>query len=138
MKIAPVIAISFATFVSPLIGQDNSSLVWAPKPKTLPGYVAPHRPHTKLADLKAKHKGSDDWQEVVVDDDHLNAVYISSAPGTKTPRRFHPDTREWWVVRDGQIRFSIDGQQPFFASKGWMVQVPYRTPYTKETVGGNA
>jgi mannose-6-phosphate isomerase-like protein (cupin superfamily) len=139
MKIARVLAIGFATLVSPLIGQDNnSSLAWAPKPKNLPGYAAPHRPHTRLADLLAKHEGSDNWQEVVVDDDHLNAVYISSAPGTKTPRRFHPDTREWWVIGEGQIRFTIDGQQPFVASKGWMVQVPYRTPYTMETVGDKA
>src|SRR5260370_7558068 len=124
MNTAPVFAISFAALVSPLIGQDNnSSLVWAPKPKNLPGYVAPHRPHTKLAELQAKHAGSDNWQEVIVDDDHLNAVYISSAPGTKTPRRFHPDTREWWVVRDGQIRFSIHAQQPFVPSKTWMLQV---------------
>jgi len=131
-------ALVFATLVSSLLGQENSSLAWAPKPNTLPSYAAPHRPHTRLSDLLAKHKGSDNWQEVVVDDDHLNAVYISSAPGTKPPKRFHPDTREWWVIRDGQIRFSIDGQQPFVASKGWMVQVPYRTPYTMETVGEKA
>ena len=45
------------------------------------------------------------------------------------------DTREWWAVQDGQIRFSIDGQAPFVASKGYLVQVPYRTFYTMETVG---
>jgi quercetin dioxygenase-like cupin family protein len=22
------------------------------------------------------------------------------------------DTREWWVIQDGQVRFSIDGQEP--------------------------
>jgi hypothetical protein len=86
-------AFVFAFLVTPLVGQDNGTLVWAPKPKTLPRYVAPQRPHTKLAELLAKHAGSGNWQEVIVDDDHLNAVYISSAPGTKTQRRFHPDTR---------------------------------------------
>jgi quercetin dioxygenase-like cupin family protein len=45
------------------------------------------------------------------------------------------DTREWWVIQDGQIRFTIDGQQPFVASKGYLVQVPYRNMYTMETVG---
>lgn len=132
MKTALVFAI---TLSGALAAQDNSPLAWAPKPTTLPKYVAPHRPHTKLADLLAKHKGARDWREVVVDDDHLNGVYISSAPGTKTPKRFHPDTREWWIVMGGQIRFNIDGQQPFTASKGWLVQVPYRTAYTLETVG---
>ena len=56
-------------------------------------------------------------------------------PGKKTPRRMNADTREWWVIQDGQIRFTIDGQEPFVASKGYLVQVPYRTMYTMETVG---
>ena len=29
------------------------------------------------------------------------------------------DTREWWFIQDGQIRFTIDGQEPFVASKGF-------------------
>src|ERR1043166_6796846 len=56
-------------------------------------------------------------------------------PGKKTPKRAKVDTREGWIVRDGQIRFTIDGQEPFVASKGFLVQVPYRTFYTMETVG---
>ena len=35
----------------------------------------------------------------------------------------------------GQIRFHIQGQEPFVASKGWLVQVPYRNVYWMETVG---
>jgi mannose-6-phosphate isomerase-like protein (cupin superfamily) len=30
----------------------------------------------------------------------------------------HPDTREWWVIQSGQIRFPIDGQEPSVAKKG--------------------
>ena len=56
-------------------------------------------------------------------------------PAMKTPRQFHPDTRAWWIVQDGQIRFSIEGQEPFVASKGYMVQVPYRNIFSMETVG---
>src|SRR5262249_23479515 len=37
-----------------------------------------------------------------------------------------------------QIRFAIDGQEPFVASKGYLVQVPYRTMYTMETIGDRA
>jgi mannose-6-phosphate isomerase-like protein (cupin superfamily) len=135
MKTAVVFVIVLAGLLVPATGQKQDAIFWAPKPASLPAYVAPHRPHTKLADLLEKHKGAHDWREVVVDDDHLNAVYISSAPGARTPRRLHPDTREWWVVMDGQIRFAIEGQPPFVASKGWMVQVPYRTAYTMETIG---
>ena len=39
------------------------------------------------------------------------------------------------MVQDGQIRFTIDGQEPILASKGFIVQVPYRTMYTLETIG---
>ena len=110
-------------------------IVWSPK-ATKPGdWTPPHKPHTKLADLLAKHKGRADWVETIVDDDTLHADYISAAPGSKTPRRMNADTREWWVVQDGQIRFTIDGQEPILASKGFIVQVPYRTMYTLETIG---
>jgi mannose-6-phosphate isomerase-like protein (cupin superfamily) len=74
----------------------------------------------------------------VVDDSSLHADYVSMAPGVKTPRQFHPDTRAWWIVQDGQIRFSIEGQEPFVASKGYLVQVPYRNVFSMETVGDKA
>ncbi len=110
-------------------------IVWSPKASAPPGWTPPHRPHTKLADLLASHKGQLDWAETMVDDDTLHADYISMAPGGRTPRRMNTDTREWWVIQDGQLRFTIDGQEPFVASKGYLVQVPYRTFYTIETVG---
>jgi mannose-6-phosphate isomerase-like protein (cupin superfamily) len=134
VKLTFVLAVALAT-VLPLGAQQKGLLSWAPKPKTLPRYVPPERPLTKLAELRSKHRSDKDWREVVVDDDHLNGVYVSMGPGEKTPPRFHPDTREWWVVADGQIRFNIEGQEPFVASKGWLVQAPYRTVYTMETVG---
>src|SRR5687767_6546209 len=113
----------------------QEQFVLAPKAAKLSEYVAPHKPHTKLSDVLAKHKVRADWTEPVVDDDNLHADYISMAPGQKTPRRMNADTREWWVIQDGQVRFTIDGQEPFVASKGFIVQVPYRTMYTLETVG---
>jgi len=110
-------------------------IVWSPKLAAPPEWTPPHRPHMKLVELLAKHKGHADWSDTIVDDDTLHADYISMAPGAKTPRRMNADTREWWVVQDGQIRFAIDGQEPFVASKGYLVQVPYRTFYAMETVG---
>ena len=107
---------------------------WAPKYEAA-RYPSGHRPHTKLADLKAKYKGRSDWREVIVDDDHLKSEYIQISPGTKVSRRFHPDTREWWVVMDGQIRFDIEGQDSFIATKGSMVQVPMQTIYSMEAIG---
>lgn len=110
-------------------------VVWAPKADVLPKYVAPHKPHTKLSEVKAKHVGHADWTELVVNDDMLRGEYVSSAPGTKVPKQLHPDTREFWIILDGQIKFDIEGQQPFVASKGYMVQVPFQTFFSMETVG---
>jgi len=115
--------------------QRNEILAWGPKQITPSEWVGNNRPHYVYADLLAQHKGQANWHQVVMDDEHLKAVFISEAPGTKSPRRFHPDTREWWVITQGQIRFTIDGQEPFVASKGWLVQVPYRTIYSMETIG---
>jgi mannose-6-phosphate isomerase-like protein (cupin superfamily) len=112
-----------------------SQLVWSPKAIKPGGWTAPHKPHTKLSDFLTKHKGQADWIEPVVNDDTLHADYISMAPGKKTSKRMNSDSVEWWVIQDGQVRFNIDGQEPFVASKGYLVQVPYRNMYTMETVG---
>ena len=110
-------------------------LAWAPMPTEPSKWVPPNRPHWKLSELLVKHKGEPNWTETIVNDTTLRAEYISMAPGAKTPRRLHPDTRAWWIVQDGQIRFTIDGQEPFVARKGFLVQVPYRNIYSMETVG---
>jgi mannose-6-phosphate isomerase-like protein (cupin superfamily) len=119
----------------PLLAQQDTRLAWAPVPSQPATWVSPNRPIWKLADLLAQHKGQADWTQTVVSDSLLHADYISMGPGEKTLRRFRPDTREWWIVQDGQIRFTIEGQEPFVASKGFLVQVPYRTVYSMETVG---
>lgn len=115
---------------------SNEEASWAQKPLQVPKYTPPHKPHTKIADVKAAHKGHADWSQIVVDDDHLHGEYIYSAPGTKVSRRFHPDTRAWWVVLEGEIRFEIEGQEPFTATRGSMVQAPMQTIFSMETVGG--
>jgi quercetin dioxygenase-like cupin family protein len=108
---------------------------WAPKPLELPAYVGVNRPHWKLVELLAAHGNDKNWSQTLVEDRHLVASYVSMAPGGRTPRRLHPDTPIFWAVERGQIRFTIEGQAPFVAAKGFLVQVPYRTPYQLETVG---
>jgi quercetin dioxygenase-like cupin family protein len=110
-------------------------VAWAPKPIHPAGWVAPMKPVWRLAELLAAHEGQTDWTQSIVNDNYLHADYISMGPGGKTPRRFNADTREWWIVQDGQIRFTIEGQEPFVAGKGFMVQVPYGNLYSMETVG---
>lgn len=116
--------------------QRGETLVWAPKPIKANPWVAPNKPHWKLSELLASHKSQASWKETIVSDDLLHADYIQMAPGTKTPRKFHPDNRAWWVVQDGQVRFTIEGQpEPIVASKGFLVQVPYRNVYSLEVIG---
>lgn len=108
---------------------------WAEKPARPPAYSAPHKAHTKLSDVRGAHGREQNWRHPVVDDAYLSAAYVSAAPGTKVAPRFHPETRAWWIVLDGQIRFTIEGVDPFIASRGSMVQVPLQTVYAMEVVG---
>ena len=108
---------------------------WATKPVKTPGYTGIHRPWIKLADLKARHKGRPTWREMLVNDGRLTADYFSAAPGTKVTRRFHPDTREWFAVVEGEVRVEIEGQEPFTATRGSLVNIPRQTIYSLETVG---
>jgi quercetin dioxygenase-like cupin family protein len=136
LKPAAAAAIGAFAIFSALKGQDERH-VWAPLPVVPSTWTAPNKPIWKLSELLEKHKGQQNWKETVVSDNLLHADYISMAPGTKTPRQFHPDNRAWWIVQDGEIRFSIEGQEPFVAKKGYLVQVPYRNVYSMETVGDN-
>jgi mannose-6-phosphate isomerase-like protein (cupin superfamily) len=111
------------------------TLAWAPKPARLIPYTAPNKPLWKLSDILKKHAGQQDWAETVVETHDFTGAYISMAPGEKTKTIFYADDRVFWVVQAGQIRFTIDGQEPFVASKGFLVQVPHRVPFRLETVG---
>src|SRR5512134_2314662 len=133
---ACALAFAFA-FARPAFSQEPPLLVLSPKAKS-PGWAGVHRPHTKLRDVLARHAGQADWAETVVDDESLFAQWISMAPGQKTPRRMNGDTREWWIVQSGTLKFSVEGREPLIATKGFMVQVPYRTLYQIENIGTEA
>ena len=108
---------------------------WAPKPLKTPGYRGIQKPWTKLADVKAKHKGQTNWRELLVDDGRLTGEYVSAAPGTTVTPRFHPDTREWFAIVEGEVRVEIEGQEPFTATRGSLVNIPRQTIYALETIG---
>lgn len=123
----------------PLLAQEAQRPVptaaWAPKPIATPAYPPGHRPWVKLADLKARHKAESNWTEKIVDDGRLSGEYYAAAPGTKVSRRFHPDTREWFAVVEGEVRVEIEGQPPFIATRGSLVNIPRQTIYSLETIG---
>jgi mannose-6-phosphate isomerase-like protein (cupin superfamily) len=115
--------------------QRGETLAWAPVPAAPNAWVAPNKPHWKLSELLASHKGKANWRQQVVADSLLQADYVQMAPGTKSKRQFHADNRVWWVMQAGQIKFMIEGQDPIVASKGFLVQAPYRNIYSMEVVG---
>src|SRR5689334_6058401 len=81
--------------------------VWAAKPIKTPPYKAGLKPWVKLGDLKTMHERQVNWHEVIVDDGRLKAEYFSAAPGTRVARSFHPDTREWFAIVEGQVRVEL-------------------------------
>jgi mannose-6-phosphate isomerase-like protein (cupin superfamily) len=110
-------------------------LAWSAKPVQAAPWTAPNKPHWKLSEVLAKHSGQRSWREDIVSDRDFIARYISMAPGEKTKKQFFADDRVFWIVQSGRMRVNIDGQEPFVANPGFMVQVPYRVPYSIETEG---
>ena len=72
----------------------QEQLVLSPKVKKLNDYVAPHKPHTKLADVLAKHKGQTDWVEPIVDDDNLRPLGQANQPFHSAQDLVAPVVRE--------------------------------------------
>ena len=133
-------AVLLAAGAAPVAAQDVKPVptaVWAPKPRQLTPYTAPQRPWITLAEVKKAHAGEPNWRALLVDDGRLMAEYVSAAPGTTVGRRFHPDTREWFAVVEGEVRVDIEGQAPFTATRGSLVNIPRQTLYSVETVGAS-
>ena len=136
MKKQLLIAASIALLAIPALAQDRKVFLdWAPKPDKMKEYTGANKIITRLDDVLAKHKGQANWTEDVVETERYSAKWISMAPGEKTRTQFYGDDRTSWVVWGGQIRFSIKGQEHFVATKGFLVQVPLRVPYSMEVVG---
>ena len=102
-----------------------------------PAYPPRHKPRVALAEIKARHTGEANWRELIVDDGRLTGEYIAAAPGTKTDMRFHPDTREWFAVVEGELKVEIEGQPAIAATRGSLVNIPRQTMYAVETVATN-
>jgi mannose-6-phosphate isomerase-like protein (cupin superfamily) len=116
-------------------GGRGGVTAWAFKPAVLPPFIAPNRPQWKLADILAAHAGKGDWAEPVVRDTDVFVQYISMAPGGKTPVSQESDAKMWFVIQSGKAQVSIHGQEPFVATKDFIVQIPMRTAWNMETVG---
>jgi len=135
-------AVMAITVLASVIAVDSASAqrvppmtAWAPQPKRLAPFTTPNKLLKKLSDITARHRNQKSWTETEVLTRDYIGQYIQMAPGEKTKTQFWADDRIFWVVESGAIRFTIEGQEPFVATKGFIVQVPYRVPYSMETVG---
>lgn len=121
----------------PVLAQPTTGDVWyswTPKPDKLPPY-GQNQPVTRLPAILARHKGQARWSQQVILTKRYDAKWIQAAPGDKSVTQYYADDRVVWVVWGGQIRFTIEGQQPFVATRGFLVQVPQQVRYSMETIG---
>ncbi|MCW6529094.1 cupin domain-containing protein [Sphingomonas sp. MMSM20] len=109
--------------------------VWAPKKTPYADYKAPNRPWWKLSDVLALHKGEKSWSQPIVRNKDVVADWHQIAPGQATPQLAYSDNRTGIIVWDGEITVTLAGQPPFVARKGFEIDIPFRVPFTLQTVG---
>ena len=116
-------------------GRGGASEMWWVS-KTKGGvYNPPMRPIWKLSDLKQMHAGQNNWQEQIIRDPEQDATYNSAAPGSHFAARLHPDTPTVFVVIAGEVRFTVEGQQPVTASRGSIVNIMKTTIFSYDVAG---
>jgi mannose-6-phosphate isomerase-like protein (cupin superfamily) len=141
--VAAAALLTAGTASAQFLGKEDNSVTapklampyWSAKPTELTPYVAPNKPHWKLSEILAMHKGQTDWVQPIVRNREQDADYISLGAGKTQKARFYADDRVVFIVWDGQLKVSIEGKDPFVATKGFMVNIPYRNIYTLQTVG---
>ena len=110
-------------------------LAWASKADPMLPYDNINRLVWRLSEILDKHKGESDWSETVVNNRDTVAQWIQLGAHHKTKTVFYADDRVYWVVEAGAMKVTIEGQEPFIATKHFLVQVPKRLQYSIETVG---
>lgn len=136
-----VMAVILGTlFASQVMAQDVPRpppplLVWAARPIKETVYVGPNRPIWRLSEILAAHKGQQSWTQTVARTRDFAGEYVSLAPGEKTKTMLYADDRVFWSVQRGQMKVTIMGQQPFTATRGFLVDVAPHLPYTIENNG---
>ncbi|HVZ28417.1 MAG TPA: hypothetical protein VG798_07145, partial [Rhizomicrobium sp.] len=135
MKNSRLVLLLAATILvtTPLAAQEGKPRkreVWAAQPVVETPYKAPNRLIWRIADILASHKGKPSWTQAVVRTRDFAGDYVSLAPGEKTKTMFYADDRVFWWVQDGQMRVNIEGQEPFTATKGFLVDVAPRLGYS--------
>src|SRR5476651_584858 len=110
-------------------------IVWAAHKVPDSPYTKPNRPIWHIADILKAHQGKQSWDQPVVLTRDFDGHYFSLAPGEKTKCMFYADDRVFGWIYSGQVKITIDGQQPFVAQKGYLFDVAPRLSYCMENTG---
>jgi mannose-6-phosphate isomerase-like protein (cupin superfamily) len=116
-------------------GRPPLQIGWSPKRAPYRAYEAPNRAWWKLADVLAMHNGQKNWVQPIVRNKDLMADWHQMSAGERTAEVEYPDNRTAIIVWGGTIKVSIKGQEPFVATKGFEIDVPFRLPFTLEATG---
>ena len=95
----------------------------------------PNKPIWHIADILKAHQGQARWEQKVLLNRDFDGRYVQMAPGDKSKCMFYADDRAWGWVYSGQLKVTIDGQEPKTLPKGWVFNVAPRLSYCMETVG---
>ena len=131
LAILGAIAISMAG-VTEALAQANA---WSPKPAQLSPYVGVNQPLTRLSDVLAGRDPAVNWRQRIVVEPNVSADYVGMAVGGETRSSLLADHRTAFIVWEGQVEVTIQGQPPIMAKKGTMIQVPHRNEYKLKNVG---
>src|SRR4051812_7181648 len=117
----------------------DSRVFYSPKPLARTPWQPPMKPVTRLADVKAKHKGEAAWREPVIHDENSRAFLVQEPAGTTHPRTLYPDSPAWWAVLGGRIRFEVEKPDRTFdvfeATRGSYVFVNERMLHSFTVIG---
>ena len=108
---------------------------WSPKPTQPAPYVNGMKPLTKLSDVLADKDPAESWRHKVVDDQNIKAAWVGLKPGDSMRTRLVADHRTAFIVWEGSVQVAAQGQTTFIATKGTMIQVPFRNTFTLTNVG---
>ena len=113
----------------------RTRIVWAAQKTPETPYGKINKPIWHIADILKAHKGQARWEQQVLLNRDFDGHYVQMAPGEKTKCMFYADDRAWGWVYSGQVKVTIDGQEPKVLPKGWVFNVAPRLSYCLETVG---
>ena len=118
-------------------GGENgpARIVWAAQKVPETRYTAPNKVIWRIADILKSHSGKQSWDQPVLLTRDYDGHYVSLAPGEKTKAMFYADDRVFGWVYSGQVKITIDGQQPVTATKGFLFDVAPRLAFAMENTG---